>query len=127
MRSEYLNLGILEKNVYISEVNLSVVNHSEANLPDSQFTTHDSRTKYRTSSIAISKTPLNLSYTNKQKFEGNHSSTMNLGALKFSSHGLNLAYDLTSLERKLFEEEYLSCSPCPSFRNYPTLIMPFTI
>ena len=106
MRSEYLNLGILEKNVYISEVNLSVVNHSEANLPDSQFTTHDSRTKYRTSSIAISKTPLNLSYTNKQKFEGNHSSTMNLGALKFSSHGLNLAYDLTSLERKLFEEEY---------------------
>ena len=91
MKSEHLNLGILEKNVY----------------HNSQLTTHDSRlTKYRTSSITISKAHLNLYYAYKQKFEGDHTSVMDLGTLKFSSYGLDLAYDLTSLERKSFREEY---------------------
>ncbi len=91
MKSEYLNLGILEKNIYN---------------PEPRTPNPDSRTKYRTSSLSISKAPLNLYYAYKQKFEGNRTSVMDLGTLKFSSHGLDLAYDLTSLERKSFEEEY---------------------
>ncbi len=92
VKNKYLNLGILEKNVY----------NYEPQLPS---------TKYRTSSIAISKMPFNLYYAYKQKFEGNYASAMDLGTLTFSHRvqklvSTNLAYNLTSLERKSFQEEY---------------------
>lgn len=63
-------------------------------------------TRIRTSHIALSKKFLNLSYTCKETFSKTSKFTTDLGNLKFSFKGFNLAYELTSLEHDLYREEY---------------------
>ncbi|MBI4722656.1 MAG: hypothetical protein HY769_06635 [Candidatus Stahlbacteria bacterium] len=59
----------------------------------------------RTSSISVLTTPLTLTYTYKQIFT-NQVTACDLGNMIFAAKGVELAYDLTSLEHKMYEEEY---------------------
>ncbi len=65
----------------------------------------------RISSIYFSKSPVNLSYSHQQLFYENHTSATGLGNLSVSCPNFNLAYNLTSLEHKLFKEEYYKVTP----------------
>jgi hypothetical protein len=69
----------------------------------------------RTSSISISTTPVSLLYAYKQKL-GNQPRVVDLGNLKISFgikefFFIDLAYELTSLERKIFNVEYYKVAP----------------
>lgn len=62
-------------------------------------------------SIGISKRPVDLSYIYTQKIQGSEKYIVDLGNLKVNTRNVNIGYNLTSTEERIYREEYYGVKP----------------